>query len=227
MVQHLTLATGTYKISSNPCFMNRTSSLQRKAQRGFTLLEVMLIIVLIGVSAVAVVMSLPSNTDDAAHTRAQQLYQRLNLLHQDAILNGWDLGVRFDEPSNSYTLLHLTQDGWQLLEHRRMPAETKFEDGVALNFELGGGVWGKTDTLFDKGPLFDEDMFADVEKKDKPKQEKPPQVFILSSGELTPFEAFIHPKSTAMGETNWRVQALENGTFRILAPGEVADDKKQ
>ncbi len=199
------------------------SARRKRNQRGFTLLEVMLIMVLVAVSSVAVVVTLPTNKDDAAHTRAQQLFQRLTLLHQDAILNGWDIGVRFEEPNNKYVLLRLGKDGWQPLEHRRIPAETELEDGVSLGFELGGGVWGQKESLFEQGSLFDEEMFADVEKKD---EERPPQVFILSSGELTPFEVFIHPSNTAMGDLNWRVLALENGTFRLLAPGEALDDEE-
>ncbi|MEZ8965792.1 type II secretion system minor pseudopilin GspH [Vibrio breoganii] len=193
-----------------------------KRQRGFTLLEIMLVMVLVSVSAIAVVVNLPTSSSDAAETRAQQLYQRLNLLHQDAILNGWDLGIRFDPAGNKYRLLQLTREGWQALEHRRIPADTELEDGLTLAWELGDGVWGKKDSLFEEGSLFDEEMFTEEENKDK---EAPPQVFILSSGELTPFEVYIHPSSEAQGEQNWRVMALENGSFRLLKPGEEFDDE--
>ena len=178
--------------------------------------------VLVSVSAVAVVVNLPTSSSDAAETRAQQLYQRLNLLHQDAILNGWDLGIRFDPSGKKYRLLQLTREGWQALEHRRIPADTELEDGLTLDWELGDGVWGKKDSLFEEGSLFDEDMFAEEENKDK---EAPPQVFILSSGELTPFEVYIHPSSEAQGDQNWRVMALENGSFLLLKPGEEFDDE--
>lgn len=178
--------------------------------------------VLISVSAMAVIITLPTNSDDAAQTRAEQLYQRLNLLHQDAILNGWDLGVRFDDATNTYRFLRLTRDGWEGLEHRRIPTDTELDEGLTLAFELGGGVWGEKESFLEQDSLFDEDMFADIENKDT---ERPPQVFILSSGELTPFIVFIHPSSAAQGDENWRVVAQENGQFRLLIPGEVFDEE--
>ncbi|OBT10144.1 type II secretion system protein GspH [Vibrio sp. UCD-FRSSP16_10] len=195
---------------------------KHKQQRGFTLLEIMLVMILVSVSAIAVIINLPRSSADAAEVRAQQLFQRLTLLHQDAILNGWDLGIRFDPTGKKYRLLRLTKDGWQALDHRRIPADTELEDGLVLAWELGDGVWGKKDSLFKQGSLFDEEMFAE---EDKQEQEKPPQAFILSSGELTPFEVYIHPNSEAQGDQNWRVFALENGSVKLLRPGEDLDDE--
>ncbi|WP_390904857.1 type II secretion system protein GspH [Vibrio rarus] len=181
----------------------------------------MLVMILVSVSAIAVIINLPQSSADAAEVRAQQLFQRLTLLHQDAILNGWDLGIRFDPNGKNYRLLQLNRDGWQALEHRRIPADTKLEDGLVLAWELGDGVWGKKDSLFKQGSLFDEEMFAEQKKK---VTEKPPQAFILSSGELTPFEVYIHPSSEAQGDQNWRVFALENGSIKLLKPGEELND---
>ncbi|CAM4088647.1 type II secretion system minor pseudopilin GspH [Vibrio neonatus] len=195
---------------------------QPKKQRGFTLLEIMLVMVLVSVSAIAVVINLPQSGSDAAQTRSQQLFQRLTMLHQDAILNGWDLGIRFDPAGKKYRLLKLTKDGWQALDHRRIPADTELEDGLTLTWELGDGTWGKQDSLFKQESLFDEEMFAKEEKK---KQEPPPQAFILSSGELTPFEVYIYPSSEAQGDDNWRVVALENGSVKLLKPGEELKDE--
>ncbi len=55
-------------------------------------------------------------------------------------------------------------------------------------------------------------MFAEEEK------EQPPQIFILSSGEVTPFVLSIYPKQQNI--ESWRIIAEENGQIRLLAPGE-------
>ncbi len=78
----------------------------------------------------------------------------------------------------------------------------------------------KDDRLFNPGSLFDEEMFAD---KKEEKQEPPPQLFVLSSGEVTPFVLSVFPKGQPRDE-QWRVEAQENGTLRLLAPGD-SDEK--
>lgn len=188
-----------------------------EAQRGFTLIEVMLVMVLVSVSAVAVVITLPADSEDIVRTRTEQLYQRVTMLHQDAMLNGWDLGIRVDEAKNRYQFLRLSGEGWELLDHRRIPAETEIEQGINLALNVGGSVWGEQESLFEQGSLFDEEMFAELEED----KVLPPQVLILSSGELTPFVMHLYPSNVSEGEDNWRLEALENGQFQLLAPGEA------
>lgn len=66
------------------------------ATRGFTLLEILLVLVLVSVSAVAVIATFPVSVKDEAKISAQSFYQRLLLLNEEAILSGQDFGVRID-----------------------------------------------------------------------------------------------------------------------------------
>lgn len=68
-----------------------------KCKRGFTLLEILLVLVLLSMSAVAVIATLPSKQNDDAKEVAESLYQRLQLLNEEAILSGLDYGLRVDE----------------------------------------------------------------------------------------------------------------------------------
>ncbi|HHI5411838.1 TPA: type II secretion system minor pseudopilin GspH [Vibrio metoecus] len=191
------------------------------ATRGFTLLEILLVLVLISVSAVAVIATFPASVKDEAKISAQSFYQRLLLLNEEAILSGQDFGVRVDVDARSLTFLQLTAEkGWQKWQNDKMTNQTTLKDGLQLDFELGGGAWQKDDRLFNPGSLFDEEMFAD---KKEEKQEPPPQLFVLSSGEVTPFVLSVFPKGQPRDE-QWRVEAQENGTLRLLAPGD-SDEK--
>ncbi|EEX66403.1 type II secretion system protein GspH [Vibrio metoecus] len=191
------------------------------ATRGFTLLEILLVLVLISVSAVAVIATFPVSVKDEAKISAQSFYQRLLLLNEEAILSGQDFGVRVDVDARSLTFLQLTAEkGWQKWQNDKMTNQTTLKDGLQLDFELGGGAWQKDDRLFNPGSLFDEEMFAD---KKEEKQEPPPQLFVLSSGEVTPFVLSVFPKGQPRDE-QWRVEAQENGTLRLLAPGD-SDEK--
>ncbi len=69
----------------------------KQTQPGFTLIEILLVLVLLSVSAVAVISTIPTNSKDVAKKYAQSFYQRIQLLNEEAILSGLDFGVRVDE----------------------------------------------------------------------------------------------------------------------------------
>lgn len=189
-------------------------AISRTRPLGFTLLEIMLVLVLLSVSAVAVISTLPQRQDDQLKQDAQRLYQRLQLFNEEAMLAGKDFGIRVDEDKKQYVFLELKPDGWQLAELHGIPGQTQMPDGLAIKLDLSTGVWGDNDRLFEPGSLFDDDMFADVEKKNKP--EKPPQVFILSSGEITSGVFVIEPINHAMKAQSWYVEVEENGQVIVM-----------
>lgn len=138
------------------------------ATRGFTLLEILLVLVLVSASAVAVIATFPVSVKDEAKISAQSFYQRLLLLNEEAILSGQDFGVRIDVDTRRLTFLQLTADkGWQKWQNDKMTNQTTLKEGLQLDFELGGGAWQKDDRLFNPGSLFDEEMFADEKKEQK------------------------------------------------------------
>ncbi|MGR5235859.1 prepilin-type N-terminal cleavage/methylation domain-containing protein [Vibrio alfacsensis] len=189
---------------------------------GFTLIEILLVLVLLSLTAVAVIATLPTSQKDLSKQYAQSFFQRLQLLNEEAVLSGKDFGVRVDDAKSTYALLSLTQDGWQPLELKQIPSETKLEDDIALQLDLGGGAWDDDDRLFEPGSLFDEDMFAEEESEEK--KVKPPQVFIFSSAELTPFILSFFPQNEDAFNDGWRVIGKETGEILLLAPGEEVED---
>ncbi|QXO17540.1 MULTISPECIES: type II secretion system minor pseudopilin GspH [Vibrio] len=187
-----------------------------KRKHGFTLLEIMLVLVLLSVSAVAVIATLPVRHDDEIKEVAQSIFQRLQLLNEEAILSGRDYGLRIDEQARTLRFLSLEQTGWQKLDKNGIAADLQLEEGLALQYQAGGDVWQDEDRLFKPGSLFDEEMFAEQDGEHK---QRPPQVFILSSGELTPFTLDIYVQNASV-ERGWQVQVQDNGQITLLAPGE-------
>lgn len=189
------------------------------SQRGFTLLEILLVLVLLSLSAVAVISTLPSTNKDDAKQYAMSLYQRLQLSNEEAILSGKDFGLRVDEKKSHLVFLSMEDKGWQPLESKKMASQLQLPEGLSLQFELGGNTWKNDDRLFKPGSLFDDDKFADEGEQ---KKQLPPQVFILSSGELTPFVLSIHLNQQD-AEQGWRVVVKENGEITLFAPGDAID----
>ncbi|GEM75866.1 prepilin-type N-terminal cleavage/methylation domain-containing protein [Vibrio sagamiensis] len=191
-------------------------------QHGFTLIEILLVLVLLSLTAVAVIATLPSSKNDLSKKYAQSLFQRIQLMNEEAVLAGKDFGLRVDEKKSEYVLLSLDQEGWQPLELKQIPSETKLEDGLSLQLELGGGAWQEDDRLFEPGSLFEEDRFAEEDKKKK--QVKPPQVFILSSSEVTPFTLSFYPSDGDIFNDGWRVIGKDTGEILLMGPGEEVEE---
>ncbi|ELB2882224.1 MULTISPECIES: prepilin-type N-terminal cleavage/methylation domain-containing protein [Vibrio] len=194
-----------------------------RKHNGFTLIEILLVLVLLSLTAVAVISTLPTSQKDLSKQYAQSFFQRLQLLNEEAVLSGKDFGVRVDDAKSTYVLLSLTSEGWQPLKLKQIPSKTKLEEDIALQLELGGGAWDNDERLFKPGSLFDEDMFAEEEDE---KKIEPPQVFIFSSAEVTPFTLSFFPQNGDAFTDGWRVIGKESGQILLLAPGEeVKEDE--
>jgi general secretion pathway protein H len=192
-----------------------------RKHKGFTLIEILLVLVLLSLTALAVISTLPTSQKDLSKQYAQSFFQRLQLLNEEAVLSGKDFGVQVDDVASSYVLLSLTTEGWKPLKMGQIPSKTSLDDGIALQLELGGGAWEDDDRLFEPGSLFDEEMFAEQDAK---KRIKPPQVFVFSSAELTPFTLSFFPKGSDVLNDGWRVVGKESGQILLLAPGEEVEE---
>lgn len=185
----------------------------KKRAAGFTLIEILLVLVLLASSAVAVIVALPESKEDKVKDEAARFHHLVQLLGEDALLNGIDYGVRVER--NRYQFLQLTSQDWQPVQESRFFTEVEMDEDIKLRVEIGGYSWQDKDRLFKPGSLFDEDLFA--EQTDK-KKIKPPQVVVMASGEYTPFTLEFEID----GENQfWRVQADELGQLFLLAPGET------
>lgn len=186
-----------------------------KRSAGFTLIEMMLVLVLLATSAVAVISTLPDNKRDEVKEQAVRFHHLAQLLGEDAMLNGVDYGIRV-EP-HQYNFLQLTQDGWQPLEGTKFYTDVKLDNAITTQVEIGG-AWKDKDRLFKSDSLFkDEDLFT---KSDEEKKKIKPQIVVMASGEYTPFTLNFEVD----GENQfWRVSADEVGNLVLLKPGETLE----
>ncbi|SJN58549.1 type II secretion system minor pseudopilin GspH [Vibrio ruber] len=192
-----------------------------KYHRGFTLLEIMLVLVVISLGSMVVVMSLPDRSQDEVQQTAERLYQRLQLLSEDAIFSGRTYGLYVDEKKHQFLFLMLSDKGWKNLEAQSpIKGELTAEAGTMFRFESGGGVWNNPERLFSQESLFEEMDFPDQDEDEKPIP--PPQVFILSSGDITPFSIQFWADSTP--DSLWLVETSEDGILQIQTPSDQNDE---
>lgn len=179
--------------------------MKAKCSTGFTLLEIMLVLVLLGVMAVVVVPTIAPPQKEDAKTEAYRFYQLIQLWTEQSLLSGQTLGLRVED--ESYRLLRLTSQDWQSVEQDRTVTSVTLPEGVEMELEVTGFV-EEEDRLFDRDGLFDDEMFA--EEDDKP---EPPQVVLMGNGEIISFTlTFLADKKRL-----WSVKGNDVATFEIEA----------
>ncbi|WP_416306897.1 type II secretion system minor pseudopilin GspH [Neptunicella sp. SCSIO 80796] len=161
------------------------------SQRGFTLLEIMVVLLIIGIS-VSVVMLNVRGVDQADELKkqAQRFQVVFSMAAEYAILNQQQLGLRIDQ--NQYYFMILDEEQkWQKVTNNDLLAEYSLPEPFSLELELDDLPWQEEESLFD-GKLFDEKSSFDedqlsIGEKEEEKKLPPPQVWLLSSGDITPF----------------------------------------
>lgn len=156
--------------------------------RGFTLLEVLVVISMLVIMAATVMLSFGGSDDkrEAIDDAARRFQVAFSMVSEYAILNQQMLGLHVSGRSYCFVYLDENQQ-WQPFEGDGLMREVTLPAGLSLELQLDDLPWLGDDNLFDDG-IFDETLsFNQQEQEDKP--QPPPQVLIMPSGEITPFRA--------------------------------------
>ncbi|MDU0353226.1 type II secretion system minor pseudopilin GspH [Paraglaciecola aquimarina] len=187
------------------------------SQHGFTLIEVMLVLVIMGLAASAVVFNFNGQTgDELLKKQTQRLEVIFNMASDYAVLNQRQLGLRVEQKTNSYYFMLLDENQeWQKLEGQPTFEEYELPEFFKLELSLTDLPWETDNNLFstevfDEESSFDEDIVQIGDEEDI--KLLPPQVFIFSSGEITPFSLSIayEPEFTDELPVYYRLNGLDS-----------------
>ncbi len=161
--------------------------MSKRQQQGFTLLEIMLVIVLLGMIALAVVMTMPNNIlkEKDLKWQAQRFMTLLAFAQDEALISGQEFGIVLDNDQFEFALYQHDKKKWLASTNERVKGTVQIGEYIRMSHELTGSIWDEIDQQ-------DEDVFIDpsylVQIEDD-EEEKPlkPQIFVMSSGEVTPF----------------------------------------
>lgn len=151
--------------------------------RGFTLIEILVVVLIIGILATMFGLSIGNRSlDERIRTEAQRLEQVLKLASEEAQAKGMLVGFRYTR--EGYELLGLNQDGgWAPFEGNG-PLRAR-ELGVP--FELQLKVEGRAVPPGISREFFEENQPIE------------PQFLLLSSGELMPFLLWVNAERQRAG----------------------------
>lgn len=174
--------------------------------RGFTLLEILLVITVMGLAAGVVVFNyLGVNQSDQLKKEAQRLQVIMDIASDYAVLNQQQLGVRFEPLDREYYFVVLNdKDEWEKITNENLYTEHTLDEAFTFTLNLEDLPWDTEDQLFDRD-VFDESFSlddADIEiGNEEDKRLPPPQVLIMSSGEITPFTLLFSYEPPSRDET--------------------------
>ena len=154
-----------------------------KRQAGFTLLEVLLVALLMGLTAAAVTMTSGTSGPEQELTKtARKFIATTELVIEETILSGQFLGIVVEE--DEYEFVYYKNGKWEPLTGDRQLAPQQMEQDVSLSLLLDGLPLVQEDE--DDESWFDEPLI-DESKEDKKKNPEP-QILLFPSGEMTTFE---------------------------------------
>lgn len=144
-----------------------------KISQGFTLLELLVVMLIIGILLRLATLAIDSNPARLLEQEAKHLAALLTLAHQEAMLQGREMGVAVETTHYQFYLWQNT--GWQLLKQDDLFHPQTLPTGLQAALSL------------DETPLA---LGATLTEK--------PHLLLLSSGEITPFKitlSFITTKT--------------------------------
>ncbi|WP_412971562.1 type II secretion system minor pseudopilin GspH [Glaciecola sp. MF2-115] len=200
----------------------------RKQQAGFTLIEIMLVIALIGLMiSVVSYTAIGANNRDKVDEQAKRFQVVFDMASDYAVLNQVQLGIRIDEKENTYTYVFLDdEDQWIEMADQKLFASYQLPEFMTLQLNLDDLPWEQEEQLFDRD-LFDEELSISNEGVEIGNEEDipppPPQIFLLSSGDITPFELTITYEDEFSSEQpiTFTLRAKEVTPIERIAPEDI------
>ena len=178
-----------------------------RRSRGFTLVEVLLVMAIIGMIAGAVALTLPSSSPSERSPKdlAITLKEQLQYAREHAMVRQQPLGLHVD--NQGYRFLRWYDGQWQTLDARGLK-EVRWSDTLRWELELTEGNLMAQDESA-RQLLFqpDEDQEGAAEEEQEQEQEQPlqPQILILPSGEMTGFSLALDNRNLARQQQRWLI----------------------
>lgn len=176
----------------------------RASASGFTLLELLVVMFIVGIVAAMATLSLGVATRDrSVDAEAERIEDLLRLASEEAVLQAREFGLTFSEQGYTFSHYDAAAARWQSLGDRDGPfAARKFVTGTLVDL----GIDGRLIALDTPQPepavsIKKTDPGEESSAKSANRKNAEPHVLILSSGEITPFQLYLRPDIGQPGVT--------------------------
>ncbi|WP_462164948.1 type II secretion system protein [Pseudoalteromonas xiamenensis] len=161
-----------------------SSSKASKHQRGFSLIEILVVLVIIAFGTQLVVYGLDDNHEEALEKQALRLHTTINMASEYAVLNQVELGMMMENQKLEF--LVFDGENWISFEEEELFQPIELGEAYRLTLNLEGLGWSE-DNLLEQAKWREllsgsDDDLLELKKR------KIPQVLLLSSGEMSAFQ---------------------------------------
>ncbi|MET0532708.1 MAG: type II secretion system minor pseudopilin GspH [Steroidobacter sp.] len=174
--------------------------MRRSRQRGFTLLELLVVLVVIAIMISMAMLSFGVlGRDRQSEEETRRFWMVLQQAREEAELQAEDLGVFISTDAYEYLRFEPRRNEWLVIEGDELFAQRRLPEGLRFRLRVDS-----RETV----------MKPDLpNRSDKDENQKwPPQVLVLSSGEVMPFELEVEREGAP---SMWRVTALADNDLRV------------
>lgn len=173
-------------------------------QAGFTLLEVLLVAMLMGLVATAVTLSMGgARGDRELDKQARRFMATLQQAQEYSVMDGRLLGLRVEENGWQFMSRDPKDRKWRALTGDRLLGPVTLPEGMTLAVELEGFNWR---TASDER-----------QERGRDERERTPQILVFPGGELSPFvltlsqqDEDLHYLRTVRGDEFGRLSLLQD-----------------
>ena len=169
---------------------------------GFTLVEILVVLIIVSVMSGIVVTSLPSSFQNSDFDEESlRLKTVIELIREESLTRASEYGLNTDKDNYSFLVYNEIEQNW-----------TQLNTKPYAEHKLGYGILLKTS-------IEDNELILTDEEDEESSVPNAPRILLLSSGEMTPFEITI-----ALGRDKTRT-LVSDGYSELVWQDEL-DEKK-
>ena len=157
----------------------------KSPSRGFSLIEILVVLVVIAFATKMVVYSLDSGDEAELEKQALRLHTTINMASEFAILNQVELGFHLDK--DIFEFLVFDGEKWITFDREKLFAPITVDERLKLTLNLDDLAWSQ-DNLLEQSNWRELMSGGDDESLLELQKMKIPQVLLLSSGEVSAFQ---------------------------------------
>jgi general secretion pathway protein H len=150
--------------------------------KGFTLVEILVVVVIMAVVISLAVLSIGvTGRDSQLDEETRRIEGLVGLLHERAVLEGRDFGLRLEPTAYEFVVYDPTRDRWMVMDQEHEFRHRELPRGVAFELQLDSQIV----------------VLKPIDRTLSNDQSPPgPQVAIAASGEGTPFHLTLSREET-------------------------------
>jgi general secretion pathway protein H len=199
----LRIRNGHLTLSGNPPIIHSCRQLHRGTgtpAAGFTLLELLVVLVVVAIMVSMATLSFGVlGRDRQAEEESRRFWTVLQQAREEAELQAEDLGIFVAADSYEYLRFDVRRDEWQVIDDDELFQQRRLPEGMRFKLRVDTRQIVMKPDLPNRG--------------DKDENRRwPPQVMVLSSGEVMPFELEIERDGAP---SLWRVTGLADNDLRV------------